>query len=187
MKFSNFFIIGCLIASASVSTSVIADEPQYIYKSWSSDLGRDIVEETFNVVSQHFSIDTKSKVLFWGHTGSPYNSCEDDWICIESITFNFAIQKKGKLASEWKHKGFRYINKGAVEVEIFGVSQKAFKILVINLSHEMATSDPMIVYYSSTNGILGFTQLLYDVESEIQYPVSYWSIDNVGFGSRGKE
>ncbi|MEL4279336.1 MULTISPECIES: hypothetical protein [Shewanella] len=184
MNFNKFLVISCLIASVLVPTLVSADEYQYIYKSWSSDLERDIVADSFNVASQNFTIDTKSKVLFWGHAGSPYDSCDDNWICIESITFNFAIQKKDKTAAEWKHKGFKYINKGKETIEFFGISQEVFKIQVINLSREMATSDPMIVYYSSTNGILGFTQLLYDVESEIQYPVTYWSTENLGFGSR---
>lgn len=162
-----------------VGTGVQAQEFKYVsINPFKSQDGK------YDVAKDTFRINKETKSVFWGRSGYTYTGCGKDWLCIKSFVFNFAVPLIDKMPRKWQKFGFAFLNKGNEKISIFGKSKDVVKIEVINLENNFATSDPMIIYYSVESGIIGFTQLIFDEELNVNIPETYFSVTELGFGHK---
>lgn len=125
-------------------------------------------------------IDSDKRAILFGHSGNPYSSCNGRWLCISSLSFNFAVPKEGRdLPLQWEYGGFRFLNKGLIEIAILGVPQLANKVEVISLSRDDVAANPALIYFSRDRGIVGFTLLWY--EDGVFVPETYFSTTDYGY------
>ena len=179
-KFYRYFVLVLLLSSAC---NVNAEERYFKYSSivtdWSSV---DEKEINLNANIDKFFIDTKEKIVVFGHSGHPYSTCTEDWSCIVSFELNFALPKNWTpLVKSWSYAGFLFLNKGSLKIEMFGITKTVQKIEAVNQTNDVATSNPTLIYYSSNDGILGVTRLWYNSEIKTYEPQTYWLSGKKGF------
>lgn len=102
------------------------------------------------------TIDPNDRAVRSGHTGAPYETCEDYGLCIlGNWVFYFALPKNWeKLGGEWTYKGARFTVVGHKTLDIGKHRIKTFAIKVTYLDDRIFRSIEKI-YYSPENGIVG--------------------------------
>lgn len=116
------------------------------------------------------TLDLNEKTITTQDAVLPLEICSDSekYFCLFGEGLAFAVEKGTSSNDKWSYKGYDFEVLGKQEISIFG-SKRQVSVIAARRHGETPAKSVAVSYYSSTDGLLGFTIQIGENEPDVYF------------------